>query len=174
MNNKKITIDESTNEILELIAKTHGIEIINGFVKTYNKKLRKQQTRVNYYDEIAMSVYQLVHEDKYSKTRAIDKIAEDNNISDKTVRNHCAKFDKEAKKFDFYSFGYLVDEALQYAAQPIYQVIEALSNLNELEIEIGEIYYFKYKKLKGNKKDFIVDTDKFKKTYHFFNDDVPF
>jgi len=162
------------NKVLEKIVKENGIEVIKDFVKSYNKELRKQSTRVNYYDEISKQVYDLVFESNYSKTRAIDKIALDNNINSHTVRNHCAKFDKEAKEFDYYSFGALIGEAHLFLDNyNISQTISYISRLNNLDFEIANIYYEKYK---ASKKPQEIDINKFIKPREMLSyaDGIPF
>jgi len=102
------------NEILDEIVKLHGIEIIRGYIKAYNRKGRKKSIRVNTYIDIACKVYKLMSTEQYSKTRAIDKVSEDNNISANTVRNHCSKFDKKLKN-TLYNSGREI-EAFNYIA----------------------------------------------------------
>ena len=165
---------ENYKKVLEKITKEYGIEVIKDFVKNYDKTLRKQSTRINYYDEIAKQVYELVIGQHYSKTRAIDKIALENNINAHTVRNHCAKFDKEAKEFDFYSFGSLIDEAYNYVnGYSISQLLSYIAQLNNLDYETANIYYNKYKTTKKAQE---VNINKFKKPHEMLYEttNIPF
>jgi len=156
---------DNPNEILEKILEHHGIGVIREFMNGYNKKARKKQTRVNKYEEIALNVYNLMYTeyfdedlgylDNYDKTRAIAKVADEKSLTYNTVRNHCAKFDKEAKEFDYYSFGSLIEEkGLHY--------INIFAKENNISSEFANIYYKKYLNFNGKKEKLIIDTSKFK------------
>ncbi len=172
----KLSIENTPKEILKKLAETHGIDIIKDFIKEYNKQARKKSIHVNNYDKIACEVYSLVFNEKYSKTRAIDRIAEDNNLSSNTVRNHCAKFDKEANQFDYFSFGALIDEA--WAFFPNFnenEIIRYIAQLNNVKYEIASIYFGKYKNLshRYTKEPATKNIDKFIKP-NDMNGDMPF
>ena len=162
MNDKKLTIRNTPKEILEAIEKEHGIQIIKDFIKTHNKKTRKQNTKVNNYKDVAIKVYNLVMYGEYSKTKAIEKIADDNSSSTNTVRNHCAKFDKEAKEFDFYSFC-AIAEKYNYKIEAYPDgVYSEYANINKVDAAVFEIYLHKYKDMPTNeRKKYKVDYTKF-------------
>ena len=154
---EKMTITKNPKEILEKIVEIHGIDTIRDFMKRYNKKTRKNQPRTNDYDVIAYKVYNLMFEDDYSKTRAIDKIADNHSLKNNTVRNHCAKFDEEAKEENYYSFGVAVDK--KYKDDPynstryntegmLHRVINNLADENNIPNRNAEAYYYKYKTCK--------------------------
>jgi len=155
-----MSLEDNANKILEQIVEKNGIEVIKNFIKVYNKKKRQQSKRVNYYDEIAVSVYELVFFNNYSKDRAQRRIAEEKNITYYTVRNHCAKFDKEAREFDYYSFGALIENSynLREASYDIELEISTLANLNDIQESTARIYYYKYK---NDKKEHNINFDKF-------------
>ena len=150
MSLKKI---ENPERILNLIVEQHGIEAIRNFIIEYNKGQRKKQIRVNTYDDIAFKVYSLMFKDGYSKTRAINKIS-NHNLVDFTIRNHCAKFDKEAKEANYYSFGVAVDEKYKddtnnlprYNTEyMLYETINELADENNIPRKNAKAYYYKYK-----------------------------
>jgi hypothetical protein len=161
MSNKKLTIRNTPSEILEAIEKEHGIQIIRDFVKKHNKKERNKSIRVNYYDEVSKDVYNLMMNYSYSKGNAIDAIAIERDRGSHTIKAHCSKFDKEAKEFDYYSFGVLVDELKEdiyiggYMKTP-----ESIGESNGIDAETARIYYYKYK---NSKKKQNVNIDKFKR-----------
>jgi len=152
-------MQKGINEQLQKIVDKHGIEVIKDFMNNYNKQKRKQNTKVNNYKEVAMQVYHLVMHYNYSKTKAIDEVAKIRDIAYNTTRNHGTIFDKEANQFDYYSFGYLVEDYDSWSGE-----FYNLCNLNNISLEIGEIYKYKYeegktKKINKNKK---IDISKFK------------
>ena len=163
MSEKKLSIKNNSKEFLEAIVKEHGIDTIKDFVNSYNKKNRKKSIRVNNYKDIAIKVYNLIMYKNYSKTRAIDKIAEDNNSSSNTVRNHCAKFDKEAKEFDFYSFCAIAEKynySISYYNEEMLN--SEYADINKVDVNVFEVYLYKYKKLTiKERKGIIIDYDKF-------------
>jgi len=162
-----MNIKENPKEILNAIAKEHGIEYIKKFLNTYNKAQRKKQKKINSYDEIAKEVYNLVLNNDYSKTRAMDEIADRRNIKAYTVRNHCSKFDKEIREFDFYSFGVLVNEQRAFHGVSL----KDLSRINNIDYDLAEIFYYKYKTAKKKPDDKEIDTSKFRS---YFDDNLPF
>jgi len=177
MNNRSLDVTNNPNEVLKEIANTHGIDMINAFVKEHNKKQRKKQVRVNGYADIACNVYVLMRDHGYSKTRALDKIALDKNINFNTVRNHCAKFDKEAKEFDYYSFGALIEDTQRIASgnYSIYEhLVSDLASLNDIETKIALVYHFKYHEDKKKKKVQTVDYSRFNETDHTMYNNAPF
>ena len=144
---------------LQKIVDNYGIEAIRDFMKLYNKEKRQQSKSVNNYEEIAIHVYHLVMYENYSKTKAQDEIADKYDISQHTVRNHCSKFDAEAKEFDYYSFGYLVEEN-----EIINDYNYDIGGENGISKKLAKIYTYKYKddkkKKKRDRKKFCVSYQK--------------
>ena len=155
----KLDIQKNPNEILEAIVKYHGIDTIRSFIKKHNKKERKKQIRVNTYIDIAYKVYKLMSIEKYSKTKAIDKVSKDSNITVYTVRNHCTKFDKklkntfyksvrEIKAFDYIAFGKQVNHDYAYnnnnGDYSLDDIISVLSNSYDLDKKFCATCYYKY------------------------------
>ena len=168
----KLSIENTPNEVLKKLVEVHGIDIVKDFIKDHNKQSRKKSIHVNNYDKIACEVYSLVFNETYSKTRAMDKVAEDNDLSPHTVRNHCSKFDKEANQFDYFSFGALIDEA--WAFLPHHndrETIGYIAQLNNVKIEIAKIYYAKYKHSSHTytKETATTNIDKFSKPFEMTN-----
>ena len=162
MSEKKLTIKNTPNEILEAIEKEHGIQIIKDFIKTHNKKTRKQNTKVNNYQDIAIKVYKLVMHEEHSKIKAIEKIADDNSISSNTVRNHCTKFDKEAKEFDFYSFCAIAEKYKYGIDSDFGGLYSEYADINKIDVEMFEVYLYKYKNLTIKDRNIIkIDYNKF-------------
>ena len=91
----KLTYDRNPSEILDELLKHHDIKKLRELL---NKKGRKKKVRGNNYIDVAIDVYKLVYigveEKKYMTERAIDAIAEERSISDKTIKNHLRKFRK--------------------------------------------------------------------------------
>jgi hypothetical protein len=173
--NNELNIHNNPNDVLKQIAEYHGIDLVKEFIKSFDKAQRKKQIRVNGYVEIANKVYRLMEHENYSKTRAIDKVALDNHITHHTVRNHCAKLDKEAKEFDYYSFGKLIDDIEMFTEEYQSQIISNLSSMNGITSDDGEVYYMKYQQDKKKNKNMVIDTEKFKTGYYsHVLDFVPF
>lgn len=100
------TID--VKRMLDEIVATKGIEVIREYVKEYNKIERRKQIRVNKKEDIALKIYDLV-QNGYDVTRAIEKVAEDNHINEKTAKNHKDAFYREAKEDYFKSYAQYFD-----------------------------------------------------------------
>lgn len=89
----KLTYENNPSEILDKLLEYHDIQKLRAFL---NKKGRKKKVRGNNYVDVSIDVYKLVYigEEKYMLERAIDAIAEERSISDKTIKNHLRKFRK--------------------------------------------------------------------------------
>jgi hypothetical protein len=183
--NNDVIIKNDYNSTLDEIVKVHGIEAIREYVKDYNKKSRKKQKKGNTYLEVAKDVYQLMMNQDYDKTRAIEQIAIIRNSSSNTVRNNCAKFDKIAKEYDYVSFSTFFHKILannpynqQFGHNPNYHdniILQKVAKLNKLDNEIAEIYIYKYSNLTYDKKE-ATNIYKFSTPPHLINanDDIPF
>jgi ribosomal protein L22 len=163
MANKVNVIPPKAREILDAITGEFGIEVIEDYIKLYKRRQRKRMKRHNTKEEVAYDVYKLMYEEGYSRSRAINKIEAERHISDKTINNHLNNFNQEAKKNNFYTFGYIIDRMYYnsnnfnqfYCMGGYYYVneaIELLARENDLEKEVLETYYFRYKTLPKKEK----------------------
>ena len=105
----EIVEEKDAKEIIDSIVKIHGIEILHSYIRNYNRKQRKKQVRNNRYIDDAYRVYSLIQDGKYKKTKAYDEIENQTNRSSLTIRNNCAKFDKEAYEADYARIGAFID-----------------------------------------------------------------
>jgi len=184
-NKKRFSITEAPKEVLAKIAEIHGIGIIKEFINEYNNKQRKKSNKVNSYIDIAIKIYDLVMHNSYSITRAKATIADTEKISEHTVRNHKARFDREAKENNFYTIGKVVEklesEIVDESNYGTYNVfdwhIEELAKLNNLDRKMVDIYYYKYKQEKRKKNnEYTVDYSKIKlndNIYSWINPSTP-
>ena len=150
-------IPSKARELLEAITKEFGIEVIRDFIKIYEKRQLKRMKKYNTKEEVAYDVYKLMFYDKYSRTRAIDEIAIKRHLQRPTINNHLNNFNQEAKKNNFYTLGWIVDKIYDYANMNgqffcneyyyIDDAIELLAKANDLEKEVLETYYWRYKTL---------------------------
>jgi len=146
-------MEKNYNKILDEIVENKGIEFIKEYLNKYNKIQRRKQINTNKYDEVAKEVYNLMHNHGYSNTKAIEKIANIRDLSYNTVRNHYANFNKEAKEFDYYSFGSLVDTVCFDSLYGNYQNdISQLAEANNITYEVADTYYTMYKNFKKKEK----------------------
>lgn len=110
---KKIDVEQTIKAIIEQEGKEKGISLIRNIVNSIAKGQRKKKKRVNSYDSIAFEVYNLMFNDGYSRTRAIDKISLDKDLALSTVNNHLNNFSKQAKQDDYLNFGKAIDEIIR-------------------------------------------------------------
>ena len=90
-----LSYKNNAEEILEELLKHHDIKTLRGIL---NSKVRKKEPRGNNYFTIAVDVYIQQYESDSKLEWAIEQVAMNNNLSDKTVKNHITKFRKEMKK----------------------------------------------------------------------------
>lgn len=182
-NKKKLTIKDNPKEILNLIVEEHGIGIIKEFLNEYNRRLRKRAPKGNSYIEIATEVYSLIEGGRYGIMKAIEKVADRRNLSINTVRNHKARFDKEAIKNNFYTYGEVINELEKKIVNPydygtsdyFDSLIDELAKINDLSRSVIDAYYTKYK-LEKQKKDnkYTADYSKIKLNDKLESELVPF
>ena len=165
MANEIKPIPSKARELLEAVVSEFGIEVIEDYIKIYKKQQRKRMRRHNTKEEVAYDVYDLMFNKEYDKTRAKEIIALRRHLSENTINNHLYNFDKEAKKNNFYTLGWIVDRIYEYHQGnfTLYEDIDALSTMNDLERNILDIYYWKYKTLpKREKSKYKVDLNSVK------------
>jgi hypothetical protein len=163
--NNKTTIPTKAREQLEAITEKFGIEVIEKYIKLYKKKQRNLMKHHNTKEDVAYDVYKLIYQEGYNITKAKEAIAAKRNIKENTINNHLNNFNKEAKKNNFYTLGYIVDKIYNYYRNDWsgYSMIELLATENNLEYEILETYYWKYKTLiKREKNKFKIDMNSIK------------
>lgn len=167
---EKLTITKNPKEILEKITEIHGIDIIKQFIKDYNKQNRNKQKRGNKKLDVAYDFYKLRFVNGYSYTAAIRKVANDKNISENTVREHCRTINRLADNEDYYSFGYVVDEWSIHNGDyynNIEEIIKELAQRNSIPDKKAMIFYYKYKLYdKPNKPEI--------NAWKFSGQDIPF
>lgn len=157
--NNKTTIPIKAREQLEAITEKFGIEVIEKYIKLYKKKQRNLMKHHNTKEDVAYDVYKLMFEEKYDRTKAINEISIKRNITISTINNHLNSFNQEAKKKNFYTLGWIVDKIYdtynnnQYINDNSDFDINLLATENNLEKEILETYYYKYKTLIKREKD---------------------
>ena len=163
-------MEKNYSKILDEIVENKGIEFIKEYLGQYNKIQRRKQINVNKYDDVAKDVYDLMYNQNYSNKKAMDKVADDRNITFYAVRNHYNKLNRQARAFDFFSFGALIDELIPYYGDGDYynnNYEQAEYELNELAKEnyityqVAQVYYNKYKHSNLKKRP-TVDYKKFK------------
>ena len=171
MANKIKPIPSKARELLEAITKEFGIEVIEDYIKLYKKRQRRRMKRHNTKEEVAYDVYKLMFDEGYDRTRAIEKVAIERHLKEPTINNHLNNFNQEAKKNNFYTLGWIVDKIYDYAningqfsCNGYYyytnEAIELLAKTNNLEPEILETYYWRYKTLKKREKaKYKIDLD---------------
>lgn len=173
MANKIKPIPSKARELLEAVVNEFGIDVIKDYIKIYDKQQRRRTKKYNTKEEIAYEVYRLMYQEGYSRIRAIEKVAVEKNISENTINNHLNNFNKEAKKNNFYTFGWIVDKIYDYANMNgqfycnswyyIDEAIDLLAKTNDLEKEVIETYYWKYKTLpKREKSKYKLDLNSIK------------
>jgi len=155
MGNNIKPIPSKAREYLEAITDEFGIEVIEEYIKSYKKRQRRRMRKNNTKEEVAYDVYKLIFKEKYNRTRAIEKIALERNIKENTINNHLNNFNKEAKENNFYTIGWIADKIYDYTYYD-YTNLEKNLNLlvkaNELEMNILDTYYWKYKTLPKKEK----------------------
>jgi len=156
---------------LDEVVKEFGIDVIKEYVKDYHRQERRKQKKHNTMEEVAYEVYKLMYEDGYSRTRAIEKVADDRHVSPHTIRNHLQRFDKQAKENNFYTFGWILDNILAHSydmsikAHSFKSVIKKLANINNIDMVVIETYLYKYATLlPQNKAKYRVNLKKLKLT----------
>lgn len=165
MANEIKPIPSKARQILEAVFNEFGIEVIKDYVKLYDKQQRRRTKKHNTKEEVAYDVYDLMFNKEYDKTRAKEAIALKRHLSKNTINNHLYNFDKEAKKNNFYTFGWIVDRIYEYYQGNfgLYEYIDTLSTMNDLEKNILDTYYWKYKTLpKREKSKYKVDLNSVK------------
>ena len=163
--NKIKPIPSKARELLEAVVSEFGIEVIKDYIKIYDKQQRRRRTKHNTKEEVAYDVYDLMFNKGYDKTRAKETIALKRHLSKNTINNHLYNFDKEAKKNNFYTLGWIVDRIYEYHQGNfgLYEDIDTLSTINDLERDILFTYYWKYKTLpKREKSKYKVDLNSIK------------
>jgi hypothetical protein len=156
MNENKINIENTIKEVLEQEGQEKGIQIIRDIVNSIAKNKRKTKIRVNTFDSIAMEVYSLMYEEKYSRSRAIDKVSFDKDLAVSSINNHLTKFNNIAKEDDYMNFGYFLNieiDKMRYYEFPDPDEIEydklqclvKFSNKYNVDIESAKVYNVKYK-----------------------------
>jgi phosphoenolpyruvate carboxylase len=140
----QINVKETINKILEQEGKQKGIQLIRTILKNINKKERSKQIRVNNYEEISKLVYELIFDRGYSRSRAIEQVANIQRISESTVNNHLTKFNREAREKDYMSIGAWVNECLKEEHFNHY-IEDKISEWN-VDKEIAMIYHKKFLK----------------------------
>ncbi len=91
----RLSYENNPNEIIDKLLEHHDIKTLRAII---NSKARRKDPRGNNYFKIAVDVYVLQRENDSKLEWAIDQIAEQANISDKTVKNHITKFRNEVKE----------------------------------------------------------------------------
>jgi len=155
MGNKTKVIPSKAREILESVTNEFGIEVIDDYIKIYKKRQRKRMNKNNTKEKIAYEVYDLIYREGYSRVRAIEKIAMEKNISEHTVNNHLNNFNQEAKKNNFYTLSWIVDkiyDSCNYNSICLENSINSLAKENNLERDILDTYYWRYKTLPKKEK----------------------
>ena len=155
MGNKTKVIPSKAREILESVTNEFGIEVIEDYIKIYKKRQRKRMNKNNTKEKIAYEVYDLIYREGYSRVRAIEKIAMEKNISEHTVNNHLNNFNQEAKKNNFYTLSWIVDkiyDSCNYNSICLENSINSLAKENNLERDILDTYYWRYKTLPKKEK----------------------
>lgn len=87
--------ENNPSEIIDKLLEHHDIKTLRAILNT---KARRKDPKGNNYLKIASDVYCLQHEEDSKLEWAIDQIAEQANISDKTIKNHITKFRNEVKE----------------------------------------------------------------------------
>ncbi len=175
MANKIKPIPTKARELLEAVVSEFGIETIEDYIKIYKRQQRKRMKRHNTKEEVAYDVYNLMFNEEYSRTRAIDEVVIKRNLRRPTINNHLNNFNQEAKKNNFYTFGWIVNKIYDYYENSYnYQALEYDLNLlakeNDLEREILDAYYWRYKTLpKREKSKYKVDLSSVKIPDYFKN-----
>jgi len=162
MGNKTKVIPSKAREILESVTNEFGIEVIRNYVKNYNSRKRKGEKKHNTKEEVAKDVYNLMFNKGYSKARAKEAIALKRNLSENTINNHLYNFDKEAKKNNFYTYGWIMDNIYSYyrGSFELYDTVDNLSRLNNIERDVLLIYLWKYNTLqKKERKKYQINLD---------------
>lgn len=175
---KKINIEKTIKAILEQEGQQEGINKIRNILNSISKNNRKKTIRVNTFDFIAYEVYDLMFNNSYSRTRAIDKIADDKNLSSSTVNNHLNKFSKQASEDDYMNFGANVDTRSKFSdiySNDIIRLLWEATSFGEIfyiSEEASKAYYLKYRldKKKKENRNFIKDKD----SKYYYEDDIPF
>ena len=154
MANKIKPIPSKAREILEAVVNEFGVEVIEDYIKLYKRQQRKRMKKHNTKEEVAYDVYDLMFNKGYDKTRAKETIALKRHLSENTINNHLYNFDKEAKKNNFYTLGWIIDRIYEYYRGDfsLYEDIDALSTINDLEKDILLTFYWKYKTLSKREK----------------------
>ena len=160
MANKIKPIPSKAIELLEAVVSEFGIETIEDYIKIYKRQQRKRMKKHNTKEEVAYDVYDLMFNEGYSRTRAIERVAIERNLREPTINNHLNNFNQEAKKNNFYTLGWIVDNIYDYYQNHnIYHYeehqekdIDKFAKENNLEREILDAYYWRYKTLPKKEK----------------------
>ncbi len=145
-----MNIKNDYKSTLEAIEEEHGIEAIKKYVQS---RIKKKRGRGNKYDVIAQKVYAYMINEGYDRTRAIQQVEIDEQITASTINNHLQKFTKEAKAKNYYSvvmrvekvYNYLMGHedlsSENYLKDAIFQVSKEIN----ISYETLEVYIFMHK-----------------------------